>query len=84
MNAAPEKSNKPAFFVDNEPYNWDSSIITGSQLRQLAGVPDGVDIYLEIPGNPDKLIVNDTEVNLDDQARPERFSTQASDANAGA
>jgi hypothetical protein len=77
------KSQKPELFVDNEKYQWDKNTITEAELRALAGVPDGVQIFLEIPGKPDREIVAGTVVDLTTDPRSERFSTQAPGSQAG-
>jgi len=78
-----EKSNRPEVFVDNEPYDWDQDSITGSQLRNLASLPDDVVIFHKIPGHPDEEIKDNTVVDLTLQKGPDRFSTQPVGSQAG-
>lgn len=77
------KSQKPEFFVDNEKHQWPNSTITEAELRALAGVPDGVQIFQEIPGQRDFEILPGTVIDLTAHALPERFSTQATGSQAG-
>lgn len=77
-----QNANNPEFFVDNEPYQWSLSTIKESDLRQLAGIPQGVNIFLKIPGKPDKEVLAGTVVDLSRHG-PERFSTQAVGSQAG-
>lgn len=78
-----DKANKPELFVDNEPYNWEKDTITGAELRALAGIPDGAQIFQHIPGQPDREIKADTVVDLTKRKGPERFSTQSPGSQAG-
>lgn len=75
-------SNSPELFIDHQQYNWNKPTITGTQLRQLGGLPDDVAIFQKVPGKPDREIKNDTVVDLTKHG-PERFSTQAVGSNAG-
>jgi len=77
-----ENAKNPELFVDNNPYNWTKSTISGAELRTLATVPEGVDIFQKVPGQKDKEILADTEVSLTGKG-PERFSTQAAGSDAG-
>jgi hypothetical protein len=70
-------------FIDNEKYEWHEDVITGLQVRELGHIPEGVQIYLEVPGKPDEEIKNETKVNLNDHHGPARFSTQSSGSQAG-
>lgn len=78
-----EQSNRPELFVDNEAYQWDQDTITGSQIRELAALPDDVQIFHEVPGEPDEIVENETVVDLTLQKRPDRFSTQPVGSQAG-
>jgi len=78
-----EKSNKPELFVDNEPYQWSKESITGAELRILAAIPEGVQIFQQIPRQPDREILANTVVDLAAHKGPERFSTQAAGSQAG-
>lgn len=82
-NMSNDNSNKPEVFVDNNRYDWDHDTINGAQLRELASLPDNVQIFHEIPGQPDEEIKNDTTVDLTEQARPDRFSSQSVGSGAG-
>ncbi len=74
---------KEFFFVDNGKYDWEGpSVITGEQVRAAASVPANVELYEKVPGKPDRLVQNDTEVNLAGNA-PVHFSTQAAGSTAG-
>jgi hypothetical protein len=77
-----ENAKNPELFVDNEPYQWHESVITEAQLRQLASVPAGVNIFQKIPGRPDREVLPGTTVDLS-RPGPERFSTQAVGSQAG-
>lgn len=77
------KPDKFFIFVDGEKYEWDKSTISGAQLRVLAAIPDGVQIFLEIPGQPDQEVNNDTVVDLEKHHGPARFSTQSPGSQAG-
>ena len=70
-------------FVDGDKYQWEHDVITGVQLRVLAAVPEGVEIFLQIPGKPDKPITDTTTVNLKEHHGPARFSTQSPGSQAG-
>ena len=48
--------NRPELFVDNERYDWDVKTISGAQIKELAGVPDDVQLFHKIPGQPDVLV----------------------------
>lgn len=54
--------------IEGKEYSWHSQYITGKELKQLAGIPLGVQLYLSI-SKPyiDELIENEKQVNL---ARP--------------
>jgi len=77
-----EKSRKFNLFVDHDKYEWDTTSITGAQLRVLAGIPDSAQIFQKIPSKPDLEITNSTIVDLTGPG-PERFSTQATGSQAG-
>lgn len=77
------KSKAPELFVDNDPYQWDKTTITGAELRTLAGIPQSAEIYQKIPGQPDRRVLDDTTVDLAEHPGPERFSTQSPGSQAG-
>lgn len=80
---ANENSNKPDLFIDNERYHWDKDTITGAEIRTLASLPDDVQIFHKVPGQPDSEIKNDTVVDLAARPGPDRFSTQSVGSQAG-
>jgi len=79
-----EKSNRPELFIDNERFDWDKDTITGAEIRELAALPDDVEIYWKAPGNPDFPVENGSNINLFEHAGPEYFSTQPVGSQAGA
>jgi hypothetical protein len=70
-------------FIDGDKYTWPDETITGAQLRTLGAIPEGVAIFLEIPGKPDKPIENNTVVNLKEHHGPAHVSTQSPGSHAG-
>ena len=76
-----EKNPPPAFFVDNVPYPWPQSTISGEDIRKIAGIPANVDLFLKVPGHPEQLIENNTIVPLG-EPKP-HFSTQAAGSKGG-
>lgn len=78
-----DKSNRPELFVDNERYDWDQPTITGAQIRVLASLPDDVQIFHKVPGQPDDEVKDNTVVDLTKQQGPDRFSTQPVGSQAG-
>jgi len=70
-------------FVDGDKYTWKEDTITGAQLRTLAAIPEGVEIFLQVPGKPDQPIADTTAVNLKEHHGPARFSTQSPGSQAG-
>lgn len=74
---------KYQLFVDNEKYEWEKNTITGAELRVLAGIPDGAEIYMKVPGKPDVEVKNDTVVDLEKHHGPAKFSTQSPGSQAG-
>lgn len=78
-----QHSNRPELFIDNERYEWDKDTITGAELRELGSLPDEVQIFWKIPGQPDQEIKDDTVVDLRKHPGPDRFSTQSVGSQAG-
>ncbi|MEZ0150443.1 MAG: hypothetical protein AB9Q19_14195 [Candidatus Reddybacter sp.] len=78
-----EKSNKPALFIDNERYDWDSDTIGGTDLRELGSIPDDVQIFWKNPGQPDSEVKDETVIDLTINPSPDRFSTQSVGSQAG-
>jgi hypothetical protein len=70
-------------FIDDDKYTWQGDTITGAQLRVLGSIPEGVEIFLLVPGKPDKPITDTTPVNLKEHHGPARFSTQSPGSQAG-
>lgn len=78
--------NKPENYkllIDGDKYEWDDSLITGAQLRELAGIPGNVQIFQHVPGEPDIEIQNSTEINLEAHHGLVKFSTQSPGSQAG-
>lgn len=78
-----DKDKAHFLFVDGDKYTWDHDLITGAQLRALAAIPEGVEIFLAVPGKPDQPIADTTSVNLKEHHGPARFSTQSPGSQAG-
>lgn len=70
-------------FIDGDKYTWDQDTITGAQLRVLGAIPDGVEIFLQVPGKPDEQIFDHSVVSLKEHHGPARFSTQSPGSQAG-
>tara|TARA_R110000823_G_scaffold101329_10_gene217766 strand:+ start:1557 stop:1805 length:249 start_codon:yes stop_codon:yes gene_type:complete len=79
-----DKSNRPELFIDNERFDWEKETITGAEIRELASLPDDVEIYWKAPGNPDFPVENDTVIDLTEHPGPDHFSTQPVGSQAGA
>lgn len=78
-----KESNKPELFVDNERYDWGEETIKGSEIKELAGAPEGVALFQKKPGQPDVEIKNGDVVNLSETNGPDRFFTQVVGSQAG-
>jgi Multiubiquitin len=68
-NSAPQNTKgdkeKLLLTIEGKQYEWNSQYITGSQIKQLAGIPLEVDVFLSIKEPwEDELIPNDEKVNL--------------------
>lgn len=74
---------KYELFVDGEKFEWERDVITGAELRELAGIPDNAQIFEHIPGKPDAEIMNNTVVNLKEHHGHVKFSTQSPGSQAG-
>lgn len=68
--------------VDNEVYEWDKSSISGAEIRVLAAVPDGVQVWKKNHGSPDTLVELGAVIDLT-QPGIERFSLQEASSGAG-
>jgi len=51
--------------VDHKPHDWPKPVITGAEIKRLAGV-DGAnfDAWQDVPGPEDELVGDTTEVDL--------------------
>lgn len=76
-------AKKFELFIDGDKYEWHENAITGAQLRQLGSIPEGVDIFLKVPGKPDQPILDQTSVDLEHHHGPAKFSTQSPGSQAG-
>lgn len=70
-------------FIDGDKYSWDQELISGSDLRKLGSIPEGVEIFLKVPGKPDREIGDQDSVNLKEHRGPAKFSTQSPGSQAG-
>ena len=68
--------------VDHEPYEWPKSKITGSEIRKLASVPEGVQIWKKNHGHPDSLVEAGTVIDLSEKG-VEHFTLQEASSGAG-
>lgn len=76
------KQHEWKLIVDNELYVWHEEMITGRQIRTLASVPDGVQVWKKNQGSPDTLVDLGTAINLT-QHGTERFCLQEASSGAG-
>lgn len=81
-DVAGNKRHEWKLIVDNEPYVWHEETITGQQIRVLAAVPDGVQVWKKNHGSPDTLVDLGTQIDLT-QPGTERFSLQEASSGAG-
>lgn len=52
------------FFVNKDKLTSASQFVTGLQIKELANVPTEHELYQNVPGNTEKLILNECLVNL--------------------
>lgn len=69
MTAKPDQPDKPGekfvVHIDRKQYKVDDSLVTGAEIRQLAGLGTEVDLYLEQHGDEeDRLIADGDSVDL--------------------
>ena len=76
------KKHEWKLIVDNETYDWAEGSINGKQIRVLASVPDGVQVWKKNKGNPDTLVELITIIDLTLHGI-ERFSLQEASSGAG-
>jgi len=61
--------------VDHKPHNWPTPVITGAEIKQLAGVdPLTFEAWQDVPGPDDKFIADTDGVNLEENGT-EKFFT---------
>lgn len=79
---ADNKKHEWKLIVDNETYDWHEGSITGAQIRVLASVPDGVQVWKKNKGSPDTLVELGSVIDLTGPGI-ERFSLQEASSGAG-
>lgn len=61
--------------VDQKPHDWPNPVITGLEIKKLAGVDQATyDAWQDVPGPDDLLIKDDQKVDLTGRGT-ERFFT---------
>jgi hypothetical protein len=68
-------SDKPfKILIDQHPHEWAQPVITGAQIKALAGVDPSYGVWQEVPGPTDPSVGDSQEVDL---TKPgvERFFT---------
>lgn len=69
--------------IDQDPYDWEKSTITGNEIRTLAGVDPKHSVFLKVNGPGDDIEVgNDQEIDLSEPGR-EHFFTAPTDTTEG-
>ncbi|MFD1984539.1 hypothetical protein ACFSOZ_18335 [Mesorhizobium newzealandense] len=71
------------FKIENEIYEWDNQTITGAEVRGVGpGIPDSMDLYMKMPGQPGWLVGRDESIHLR-QSGIEKFYAQDASSEAG-
>ena len=85
-NSAPDKDTPEhkvfTIRIDRTEYEWQEEKITGAQLRQLPSnpIPADRDLFMVVPGHPDRKIKDDDTVEVHDGLR---FFTAPNTINPG-
>lgn len=75
--------NSWEFMIENVPHKWDKQFITGAVVRAYPpGIPDTMDLYLKVRGNPGRLVKSDEKIDLDEPGI-EKFYAQDASSEAG-
>lgn len=81
-----EKSQKEHPFkimIDQKPYDWQRQVITGIQIKQLAGVDMSYGVWLKVHGpGEDQPIGDQEEIDLSQPGR-EHFFTAPTQTTEG-
>jgi len=75
--------NQPELIVDDVPYQWQKPTISGAEIRRLAALPEGTQLFMKVPGKPDREIADGTIIELDARRGPEHFRSQSAGSQAG-
>ncbi|WP_167481059.1 multiubiquitin domain-containing protein [Mesorhizobium waimense] len=74
---------KYKFKIENEIYEWDNQTITGAEVRGVGpGIPDSMDLYMKMPGQPGRLVGRGESIDLR-QSGIEKFYAQDASSEAG-
>jgi hypothetical protein len=64
--------------INNRPFEWAESVISGAQLRSLGSIVDDEDLYLKVNESAeDQLIIDEVTIDLE-QPGIEQFYSKAS------
>jgi len=64
--------------VDHKPHKWPNPTITGTEIKQLAGVDQRIyEAWQDIPGPDDKLIGDTLAVDLSQKGTEKFFTIKA-------
>jgi hypothetical protein len=78
-----KEKEKFKFKIENETYDWSERFISGADVRAVGpGIPDSMDLFLKVAGEPGRLIENATRVDLG-QPGIEKFYAQDASSEAG-
>lgn len=60
-----ESDRSYKFTIEAVRFEWPCRVISGGQLRKLGQVPAGQEIYLDLPGNVDRVVQEHDLIDLD-------------------
>ena len=77
-------SHKYKFKVENDSYEWGDPTITGAEVRGVGpGIPEGMDLYVKLPGKPARLVTDPNETFDLSEPGIEKFFAQNASSEAG-
>jgi len=78
-----QKKHQYPIMIDQKPYNWSEQFITGTQIKQLAGVDMSYGVWLKVHGpGEDQPIGDQEQVDLSQPGR-EHFFTAPTQTTEG-